>query len=111
MVAARFTMKPRRPLTTDPKAPALDPDAIDALYGLEPVYEPQQATSTSADGGTQFVIIQCPYCGERFDAQLDLSTGSTSYIEDCQVCCQSIELGIEVGINGQLVSVTTRRTD
>jgi Cysteine-rich CPXCG len=104
-------MKPRRPRTTAPAAPALDQDAIDALYGLEPVYEPQQTAPASAGSGTLFATVQCPYCGEPFDTSVDLSAGSSSYIEDCQVCCRPIELGIDIGINGELLAVTARRTD
>ena len=104
-------MKPRRPSTTLPAAPALDPDAIDALYGLEPVYEPQQTAAASADGGTQFTSVQCPYCGEPFDTSVDLSAGSSSYIEDCQICCRPIEIGIDVAADGGLTSVSARRSD
>jgi hypothetical protein len=104
-------MKPRRPQSPAPAAPPLDPNAIDALYGLEPVFEPQHSASASADGGTQFTTVQCPYCGEPFDTQVDLSAGSTSYIEDCQVCCRPIDLGIEVGGDGELMSVSARRSD
>jgi hypothetical protein len=104
-------MKPRRPRPRTPAAPALDPAAIDALYGLEPVFEPQQDTSASTGGGTKFTAVQCPYCGEPFDTAVDLSAGSTSYIEDCQICCRPIELGIEVGADGELVSVAARRSD
>jgi hypothetical protein len=89
----------------------LDQQAIDQRYGLEPVFEPQGSTSASADGGTQFTTVQCPYCGEPFDTAVDLSAGSTSYIEDCQVCCRPIEMGIEIGANGELGSVDARRTD
>jgi hypothetical protein len=101
-------------LAPDQLAPdrlALDQRAIDQRYGLEPVFEPQGSTSASADGGTQFTTVQCPYCGEPFDTQVDLSAGSTSYIEDCQVCCRPIELGIEIGADGELGSVNARRTD
>jgi hypothetical protein len=41
--------------------------------------------------------IQCPYCGEVFTTFLDLSQGDTSYTEDCQVCCQPIQLEVHVG--------------
>ena len=109
-------MNPRRPRSRSTSTrpldqQALDQQAIDARYGLEPVFEPQGGTSASADGGTQFTIVQCPYCGESFDTAIDLSAGSTSYIEDCQVCCRPIELGIEIGVNGELDSVSARRTD
>jgi hypothetical protein len=109
-------MKPPRPRSRSTSTrpldqQALDQQAIDARYGLEPVFEPQGGTSASADGGTQFTTVQCPYCGEPFDTAVDLSAGSTSYIEDCQVCCRPIELGIEIGVNGELDSVSARRTD
>jgi len=104
-------MKPRRPRPQTAAAPAPDPTAIDALYGLEPVFEPQQDTLAGADGGTQFTTVQCPYCGEPFDTAVDPSAGSTSYIEDCQICCRPIELGIEVGADGELISVAARRSD
>jgi hypothetical protein len=114
-------MKPPRPRLRSPSTPppdglaadrqALDQQAIDERYGLEPVFEPQGSTSASADGGTQFTTVQCPYCGEAFDTPVDLSAGSTSYIEDCQVCCRPIELGIEIGVNGDLGAVNARRTD
>ena len=104
-------MKPRRPRSRATSAPLLDQNAIDALYGLEPVFEPQQSASASADGGAQFTSVQCPYCGEPFDTLVDLSAGSDCYIEDCQICCRPIELSIEVGVNGELSSLTARRTD
>ena len=36
--------------------------------------------------------------------------GAQSYIEDCQVCCRSIELGLDV-VDGALQGVTARRID
>jgi hypothetical protein len=96
------------------KPPAkLQAAAIDCRYGLEPVFEPGQgaAEDTGATPGTQFVPIQCPYCGEHFDALADLSAGSSSYIEDCQVCCQPIELALEVDDSGVLVHLEPHRAD
>jgi hypothetical protein len=103
-------MKPRRPRSPPASAAQLDQKAIDARYGLEPVFEPQQSAGTG-DGAAQFATVQCPYCGEAFDTLVDLSAGSTSYVEDCQVCCQPIELAIEVAMNGNLTSVGARRCD
>jgi hypothetical protein len=101
------SQRPRKP------AAPLRPEAIDALYGLEPVYEPAQAQGQSAPGahGTEFVAIQCPYCGERFETLVDLSAGAACYIEDCQVCCQPMELNLEVDDAGALASLAARRTD
>src|ERR1700682_4478671 len=107
-------MKTPRTPPPAPPAPPLDQKAIDALYGLEPVFEPQQrapASPTGTERGALFTSVQWPYCGEPFDTLVDLSAGSTSYIEDCQICCRPIELGIEVGPNGELGSVSARRTD
>ena len=84
----------------------LDPQTIDALYGLEPVLEPG---SVDAPNPTEFVAVQCPYCGESFDTTVDVSAGSFSYVEDCQVCCQPIELVGEVDDEGALAGVAANR--
>jgi len=84
----------------------LDPQSIDALYGLEPVLEPGSA---DAPNPTEFVAVQCPYCGESFDTTVDVSAGSFSYVEDCQVCCQPIELVGEVDDEGALAGVAANR--
>lgn len=34
----------------------------------------------------------CPYCGEEISMMLDVSVGSQSYVEDCEVCCNPIEV-------------------
>lgn len=39
--------------------------------------------------------IRCPFCAEAILVLLDLSAGSQSYIEDCQVCCQPIQISFE----------------
>ena len=58
----------------------------------------------------EFVEITCPYCGESFETGVDASAGSTSYIEDCQVCCRPME--VEVRANGEdAFSVNVRRSD
>jgi hypothetical protein len=40
---------------------------------------------------------------------VDVSAGPFRYIEDCQVCCQPIELTGEVDDAGALVGVTASR--
>ena len=39
--------------------------------------------------------VNCPYCGERFTAFVDLSQGNHRTIEDCHICCRPIEFIIE----------------
>jgi len=72
------------------------PRNVDELYGLEPVIEPGDYAAAGASPALQPRTVQCPYCGESFETMVDLSGGSTSYIEDCQVCCQPIEFSVEV---------------
>jgi transcription elongation factor Elf1 len=39
----------------------------------------------------------CPYCLEKISFVLDLSVeGPQTYIEDCEVCCQPIEVTYSV---------------
>jgi hypothetical protein len=83
------------------------PNDIDLLYGLEPVIEPGEGS----DGLEPFADITCPYCGETLSVRLDLSAGSQSYVEDCQVCCQPIQMGLHLTDEGTLESVSAERMD
>ena len=38
----------------------------------------------------------CPYCGEQISMVLDLSVEGQSYVEDCEVCCNPIEISYRV---------------
>lgn len=89
---------------------ATDDAVIDELYGLEPVYEPD-AADRARRFTTEFVPIVCPYCWERYETQVDLSAGSATSIEDCQVCCRPIELSCEIDEAGRLLSVKPERMD
>lgn len=93
----------------------LDAASIDALYGLEPVFEPGQSLGGGADGATAelgvFVELQCPWCGEPYGSMLDLTDASRSYIEDCQICCRPIEVRLDVSERGELENVSTSRSD
>ncbi len=39
-------------------------------------------------------FFQCPYCWETISMLVDPSQSSQSYIEDCEVCCNPIQLHI-----------------
>ena len=43
--------------------------------------------------------IACPYCAESMEVVLDLSAGGQAYIEDCQVCCQPMQIRFEADAN------------
>ena len=76
-------MKPKSPSPAIPGIP-LDAEAIDALYGLEPAFEPG---AESSPGLTSFVTVQCRH-----------------------VCCQPIDLAGDVDDDGAPLGVTTTRS-
>ena len=39
-------------------------------------------------------FFQCPYCWETISMLIDISQTKQSYIEDCEVCCNPIQLNI-----------------
>jgi len=40
--------------------------------------------------------FNCPYCGEEISMVLDLSVRRQTYVEDCEVCCNPIEISYSV---------------
>ena len=92
------------------KVTDLDERVIDELYGLEPVYRPDEINSDRIEP-TAFVSVGCPYCAENYETPVDLTAESFSYVEDCQICCQPIELFVEVNEAGRLTGVNPQRMD
>jgi len=41
-------------------------------------------------------FFQCPYCWEEISMLIDMSVSSQSYIEDCEICCNPIQLTIHI---------------
>jgi len=37
-------------------------------------------------------FFQCPYCWEQISMLLEESSEIQNYIEDCEVCCQPIQI-------------------
>ena len=37
-------------------------------------------------------FFQCPYCWEEISMLLDASICKQNYIEDCEICCNPIEI-------------------
>jgi hypothetical protein len=87
----------------------LEPGAVDRLYGLEPVYEPGKGIKGLLPD--EFVAIQCPWCGERLETHVDLTAGEQTYVEDCQVCCNPMQLSLEFEDNGALRAVQVQRLE
>jgi hypothetical protein len=85
------------------------PTDIDREYGLEPVLELDG--EAGSDELEQFADVACPYCAELINVRLDLSAGSQSYVEDCQVCCQPMLVNVLVAQEGGLESVGAERME
>ena len=42
--------------------------------------------------------IDCPYCGEIIEIDVDCSESNQSYIEDCSVCCRPINITVSIDL-------------
>lgn len=53
--------------------------------------------------------VECPYCGEAVDVDVDRSGGARQhYVQDCPVCCQPWEVDVVLDRDGDwLVSLRT----
>ncbi|MGD2118935.1 MAG: CPXCG motif-containing cysteine-rich protein [Chromatiales bacterium] len=54
--------------------------------------------------------VTCPYCGEQIELLIDSSIAEQQYIEDCQVCCQPINIEVWVDPQGD-AQVMARHQD
>ena len=93
-----------------PPEKSLTDAEVDELYGLEPAIgnEPSAIDSGQSE---QFVVVSCPYCGEAFETTADASAGPSKYVEDCQICCQPIDMELRVDDNGAFLELIARRGD
>ena len=56
-------------------------------------------------------FFKCPYCGETISFVLDTSVdGAQEYIEDCEVCCNPIQINYSAE-DGKVTSFSQDRTD
>lgn len=50
--------------------------------------------------------VNCPYCLASFTMFVDMTQGDSSFIEDCQVCCQPIQFTLsEIDIENESFSL------
>ena len=40
-------------------------------------------------------FFQCPHCWEEISFLLDASVSDQTYVEDCEVCCNPIEVTVQ----------------
>lgn len=55
-------------------------------------------------------FFQCPYCGEEISMLLDISVIRQEYIEDCEVCCNPIQITFCFN-EGTLVDFEAKNTE
>ncbi|MDG4714622.1 MULTISPECIES: CPXCG motif-containing cysteine-rich protein [Winogradskyella] len=48
-------------------------------------------------------FFQCPYCWEQISMLIDVSQNQQTYIEDCEICCNPIQVSITIS-DQQIVS-------
>ncbi|MRI01718.1 CPXCG motif-containing cysteine-rich protein [Kriegella sp. EG-1] len=52
-------------------------------------------------------FFQCPYCWEQISMLMDTSIQQQTYVEDCEVCCNPIEISTSFNM-GELSSVEVK---
>ncbi|MDG2353800.1 MAG: CPXCG motif-containing cysteine-rich protein [Gammaproteobacteria bacterium] len=55
--------------------------------------------------------IDCPYCGEVIEIDVDCSETNQSYIEDCSVCCRPININVEIDFDEQVSVFVTHENE
>lgn len=55
-------------------------------------------------------FFTCPYCWQEVSMLVDLSAGGQTYIEDCENCCNPIEISYRVAV-GMIIVFEARRAD
>lgn len=41
-------------------------------------------------------FFHCPHCFQEISMLIDLSASEQSYIEDCEVCCNPLQINLEI---------------
>jgi hypothetical protein len=44
--------------------------------------------------------VECPYCGETFEASIEATIEEQEYIEDCEICCRPITFRVRIDWQG-----------
>lgn len=52
--------------------------------------------------------IQCPYCGETVDLDIEPLEEAQTFIEDCSVCCRPIQYEVTMNADDEIEVIATR---
>ena len=55
-------------------------------------------------------FFQCPYCWETISMLMDPSSHEQQYVEDCEVCCNPMEINVKFQEN-ELVSFEVKNLE
>lgn len=56
--------------------------------------------------------VQCPYCGETIEIDIEILEEAQSFIEDCNVCCRPIQFEVAASrADDEDVEIIARRSD
>jgi hypothetical protein len=53
--------------------------------------------------------FMCPYCWQSITMLLDTSIRQQTYIEDCEICCNPIEIHYEIDRDGFIAHFNAER--
>jgi hypothetical protein len=53
--------------------------------------------------------VQCPYCGENIEVEVEVLEDEQSFIQDCTVCCHPIQFEMSSKDDG--AELTAARSD
>ncbi len=53
----------------------------------------------------EYVMVQCPYCGENNELSVERTIDPVSYDEDCQYCCRAMQVDVQIVANELKVSL------
>lgn len=59
----------------------------------------------------QGLSLQCPYCGEPFEVEVDASAGPGEEVEDCAVCCRPVTVRWGLAGDGYSLTASALRED
>ena len=51
--------------------------------------------------------IQCPFCGQSFELEIDTSVASQRFVTDCEICCRPFEVSAQCE-PGEVLSISVQ---
>jgi len=84
----------------------ITPHRSDAYFYFGSRIDPKVTSQRFPKSIVNYRVVEqaahCPFCGESISLLVDLSAGAQSYIEDCQVCCQPMQITTELDADEEI---------